>query len=42
MAYLYGLPKVNEEQLRNFRAGKTMPPEFERSAGHPCGMVMRV
>jgi hypothetical protein len=30
MAYLNRLRKVNEQQLRNFIAGKSMPPEFER------------
>lgn len=30
MAYLNRLRKVTEEQLRNFIAGKTMPPEFDR------------
>src|SRR5437016_8917107 len=30
IAYLDRLRKVNEEQLRTFIAGKTMPPEFDR------------
>lgn len=30
MGYLHRLRKVSEEQLRDFIAGKTMPPEFER------------
>lgn len=30
IAYLNRLRKVNEEQLRTFIAGKTMPPEFDR------------
>jgi len=30
MAYLNRLRKISEEQLRQFIAGKTLPPEFER------------
>lgn len=30
VAYLNRLPKLGEEQLRRFIAGKAMPPEFER------------
>ena len=30
MAYLNRLRKVTDEQLKNFIAGKTMPPEFDR------------
>jgi hypothetical protein len=30
MAYLNGLRKLSEEQLRSFIAGKTMPPQFEK------------
>ena len=30
MAYLNRLGKLNEDQLRRFIAGKTMPPEFDR------------
>ncbi len=35
MAYLQRLRKVSEEQLRSFIAGKTMPPEFERTQSAP-------
>ena len=35
IAYLNRLRKVNENQLRSFIAGKTMPPEFERKRHSP-------
>lgn len=35
IAYLKGLRKVSESQLRAFIAGKSMPPEFERRSSEP-------
>ena len=39
IAYLSGLRKVSEEQLRSFIAGKTMPPEFDRKRPLPTEVV---
>jgi TOTE conflict system, Archaeo-Eukaryotic Primase domain len=39
MAYLNRLRKVTEEQLRNFIAGKTLPPEFERKCASTAPIV---
>ena len=35
IAYLNRLQKLNEDQLRRFIAGKTMPPEFDRKRPSP-------
>jgi hypothetical protein len=39
MAYLNRLRKVNEEQLRSFIAGKTLPAEFDRKCSSPTKFV---
>lgn len=41
MAYLNRLRKLNQEQLRNFIAGKTMPPQFERRPSVPGRSSLR-
>ena len=41
MAYLNGLRKLSEEQLRSFIGGKTMPPELERRQSTPDQSFVR-
>lgn len=41
IAYLNRLPKVSEEQLQNFIADKTMPPDFERKQPAPDQSFVR-